>query len=298
MHKPVLLNEVLEGLKPMPGEKFIDATANGGGHALAIWGRIKPDGKILAIEWDAEIYQKLKNKVGELNLGGNFLLDNGSYTKLSEIADRHGLAVCHGILFDLGFSSWQVDESGRGFSFQKDEPLDMRFNQKDNHLTAAEVVNTYDFSRLSEVIRNFGGERLAGRISKAIIEARKKTRIITSGQLVEIIGQAVPANYKKQKINFATRTFQALRIEVNHELGNIKIGLEEALKAVAPGGRIAVISFHSLEDKIVKDFFRRKQEEGGLELVNKKPITAGREEILENNRSRSAKLRIIQKSFK
>jgi len=190
--------------------------------------------------------------------------------------------------------SWHLDASGKGFSYLKDEPLDMRFNSK-NDLTAAEIINSWEIKKIENILKEFGEEKYARRISSAIKEARKKERIIGTQQLVDILKKTLPKNYDNGRTHFATRTFQALRIAVNDELQTIEKGIEQAIKTLEPNGRIVVISFHSLEDRIVKNIFREKAKIGKLNILTKKPITPCLEEIKNNSRSRSAKLRAAKK---
>lgn len=295
MHRPVLLNEVIEYLDPKPGQKFIDATIDGGGHALAIIEKIKPDGILMGLEWDPVIFRELKAKSKKLEIESNLILINGSYTKLEETAKKNNFGEVDGILFDLGMSSWHVEKSGRGFSFLRDEPLDMRYDPTSNSETAAVIINKYPPEELEKVIKEYGEERFNRNIVKKIIEIRKQKPIITTFQLVEAIKEAVPFWYRRARIHYATRTFQALRITVNHELENIETGLEQAINILRINGRIAVITFHSLEDRIVKNFFKNEANQEKLEILTKKPIRAGLVEVTENSRARSAKLRVARK---
>ncbi len=319
-HIPVLLEEVIEQLDPKPGQRFIDATISDGGHSLAIAERIIPHGKILGIEWDPEIFNNLKTKIGNSDFNENFILINDSYVNLKNIAEENDFSNVDGVIFDLGMSSWHLEESSRGFSFQKDEPLNMRFNPHSDRtglteghpeVTAEEIINRYESADLAKILKEYGEEGFARQIASAIVEARKKNPIKTTFQLVEIIKNALPFWYRKRKIHFATLTFQALRIAVNNELENIKTGLGQAEQLLAKGGRSAVISFHSLEDRIVKNFFQERSAAGrvkrskyskeimpeptGLKIITKKPIMAGAVELANNPRARSAKLRIAEK---
>ena len=277
-HRPVLLNEVIEGLnlKESGGQVVLDATFGGGGHSREILFRY-PGTKIIAIDEDEEV-------TAEKGIS----LHHENFRNLDKVL---GDRKVDAILFDLGFSSDQLESSGRGFSFLKDEPLLMTMNEKAD-LTAEVIVNNWSEENLADIIYGYGEERYARRIARAITEQRAKQPIKTTGELVEVIQDAVP---RKGKIHPATRTFQALRIAVNDELGALKEGLEKGFQALAPGGRLAVIAFHSLEDRIVKKFCIKKREENKAILINKKPITASNEEIKNNIRSRSAKLRIIKK---
>lgn len=292
-HIPVLLNEVISALNPKQGEFFIDGTVGSGGHARQISEKIGNAGKLLGIDWDLKAISNLKSQMANF---GNVILKHGNYADLPEILEKSGLPKADGLVVDLGFSSEQLESvdrrTGRGFSFLKDEILDMRYFSESG-LTAAEIVNSFPENKLSEIFRNFGEERFSGRIAKKIVEARRKKRILTTKDLVEIIAKAVPKNYERGRIHPATRTFQALRIFVNEELENLESFLEKIPDVLSKNGRAAVISFHSLEDRIVKNNFRKLEKEGIAEIINKKPITASENEIKENPRSRSAKLRAI-----
>ena len=292
MHVPVLLKEVIDYLSPKANKNFIDATVGEGGHALAILKKNGPDGKLLGIEVDSDIYKGLKKKMAEFP--NRLILVNDSYVNLEKIVRKNDFKPVHGILFDLGMCSWHLEASGRGFSYLRDEPLDMRFNPK-NDLTAAEIINFWDIERIEKILKEFGEEKYAHRISLAIKEARKKERIIGTQQLADILKRVLPKNYDKKRIHFATRTFQALRIAVNDELQIIEDGIKQAIKILDQGGRIAVISFHSLEDRIIKNLFREKAKIGELNILTKRPISPCQEEIKNNIRSRSAKLRAAEK---
>jgi 16S rRNA (cytosine1402-N4)-methyltransferase len=291
-HVPVLLKEVIDYLNPQANENFIDATIGQGGHTAAILEKNKPKGKVLGIEMDSDIYKELKEKMAKMS--DRLILINDSYVNLKKIVKKNDFGLVHGILFDLGMCSWHLEASKRGFSYLKDEPLDMRFNSK-NDLTAAEIINFWDIKEIERILREFGEEKYAHRISLAIKEVRKKERIVGTQQLVDILKKVLPKNYDKKRIHFATRTFQALRIAVNDELQVIEDGIKQAIKILEPGGRIAVISFHSLEDRIVKNLFREKAKIGELNILTKKPLTVSSEEIRNNSRSRSAKLRAAEK---
>lgn len=289
MHFSVLQKEVMELMSPKPNENFIDATFGEGGHGLKILEKIAPHGKLLAIENDPEIYAR--NKIENERL----ILINDSYANIEKIVKENSFSSVNGILFDLGVCAWHLKESGRGFSFQRDEPLDMRFNPNTNNLTAFEIVNYWNEEKIAEIINNFGQEKFYKAISKKIIEQRKIRPIRTTLDLVEVIKKSIPLRYQEQKIHFATRTFQALRVAVNQELSNLKKGLKCALNVLEKEGRIAVISFHSLEDRIVKNFFTENKKLNKLKVVTKKPIRPTEEEIKINFSSRSAKLRVAQK---
>lgn len=285
MHIPVLQKEVIEYLNPKPNENFIDCTIGEGGHTLAILEKNGPEGKVLGIEFDAQLYKKLLES--DIN---RLVLINDSYINLEKIVKKERFQLVSGILFDLGLSSWHLDKSGRGFSFLRDEPLDMRYNPG-SPLTAGKILNDWSEKEIEKILKEYGEERrFVRRIAKEIIEARKLKPIKTTFQMVEIIKKAVTGKYERGRIHPATRTFQALRIAVNDELSNLEKALPQALEILEKGGRLAVISFHSLEDRIVKNFFRQN-----LKILTKKPIRPSPEEIKLNPRSRSAKLRVGEK---
>ena len=294
-HVPVLLKEVIDYLSPQANENFIDATVGEGGHALTILKLIEPDGKLIGIDLSKEVIGRIaKIKDKNEKLKNRLILVNDSYANLEKIVRKNDFKPVHGILFDLGMCSWHLEASGRGFSYLRDEPLDMRFSPK-NDLTAAEIINFWDIEKIEEILKEFGEEKYAHRISLAIKEARKKERIVGTQQLVDILKRTLPKNYDKKRIHFATRTFQSLRIAVNDELQIIEDGIKQAIQILEIGGRIAVISFHSLEDRIVKHIFREKAKVGELKILTKRPISSCPEEIKNNIRSRSAKLRVAER---
>ena len=293
VHQPVLLKEVIEILNPQSGQIYIDATIGGGGHAKEILERIKPNGKLLGIDWDKEQIDRLKIKFSEYLKSNNLILVNDNYKNLENIIKQYNFHKVDGVLFDLGFSRYHIEESGKGFSFQKNEPLIMRYHELEgtSEITAAEIVNTWPEEKLEKILKEYGEEKFYRQIAEKIYEERKKNTIKTTFDLVEIIKKAVPAGYLHQKIHPATRTFQALRIAVNDEFGNIRTGLSAAVKILTNGGKMAVITFHSGEDRIIKNFFKEKQTEGILKIINKKVIKPSYPEIRENQSARSAKLR-------
>lgn len=293
MHVPVLLKEVLEIFDPKPGHTYIDATVNGGGHTEAILKKIGSKGKLVGIDWDCELLEKLKDK-GLKTKAKNLILECDNYANIKSIARKYNLGEVSGILFDLGFSSHQLEESGRGFSFLKKEPLDMRYNIHENKLIAAEIINTWPQQAIENILRKFGEERYYQRIAAGILRARNIKKISTSDELAALIYRIVPASYRRGRIHPATRTFQALRITVNKELENLEKALRDSLDLLRPHGKLVAISFHSLEDRIVKKFFKTGQEEGKIAIVNKKPIMASVEEKSINPRSRAAKLRAAE----
>ena len=288
MHIPVLKKEVLGYLDPKENENFVDCTVGHGGHAKAILERTSPAGKVLGIDSDLKQIKICQSQLKEFK--ERIILVSSSYTKIKKIVKKNNFQPINGILLDLGMSSWHLENSGRGFSFLKDEPLDMRYNN-DNNLTAEEIVNSWGQKEIETILKEYGEERSAKEISQKIIEERKRKPIKTTFQLAEIIEKAVPLKFQHKRINFATRTFQALRIAVNGELNNLKKVLPQTVDVLKESGRIAIISFHSLEDKIVKSFLKEKVKEGELKILTKKPIAPSFEEIKTNPRSRSAKLR-------
>jgi len=300
-HIPVLLNEVIKVLDPKPGEFIIDGTAGSGGHSAEILEKIGAKGKLLSIDWDSENIKNLETKFSGKK---NIILVNENYASAAEILKKNDLDKADGLLIDLGFSSVQL-ESNRGFSFQKDEPLDMRYYVSENDppagggksreriQAAAEIVNSYSEKELADIFYIYGEERMSRQIAKKIVEERRKERIMTTGRLVEVVKMAVGRGYEKGRINPATRVFQALRIYVNKELENLETVLKSLSEIIKPNGRVAIISFHSLEDRIVKNYFREMEKNKSGKILTKKPIIASEEEIRSNPRSRSAKLRAI-----
>ncbi|MCX6752103.1 MAG: 16S rRNA (cytosine(1402)-N(4))-methyltransferase RsmH [Candidatus Nomurabacteria bacterium] len=293
-HKTVLLQETIEGLDLKPKSLVIDCTFGGGGHSLEICKRF-PDVKIIALDQDQGAFEKAKEKFKDLDCDISFANEN--FRNIDKVLGKEGVGKVDGIIFDLGLSSDQLENSGRGFSFMRDEPLSMTMkeNPLPEDVTALDVVNTWEEKSLADIIYGYGEEKQARRIAKAIVDFRKEKKIETTFDLVKIIEDAIPAKFRKWKIHFATKTFQAIRIAVNDELGALSEGLEKGFESLKVGGRMSVISFHSLEDRIVKRFYKKLAEENLAKLVNKKPIIAKAEEIKNNPRSRSAKLRILSR---
>ena len=287
MHKSVLKKEVLEYLAIDSNENFVDTTAGRGGHAISILENNKPKGRVLGIELTEKLYTRLLS----LNIN-RLVLVNDSFINLEKIIEKNEFKPVSGILFDLGFSSWHIEESKKGFSFLRNEALDMRYNSKFTDLTADEIVNEWTKTDIKRILKKYGEERFAERISQNIVEKRKEEAIKTTFQLVEIVKQAVPVFYQRQRIHPATKTFQALRITVNDELKNLEKALPQALEILKKRGRIVVISFHSLEDRIVKNYFKNMSKKGLIKILTKKPIKPSKKEIINNPRSRSAKLRV------
>ena len=288
MHIPVLQKEVINYLDPKANENFIDCTADGGGHTTAILERMGTKGKVLGIDADQVLLKELEKKLKEQNLDKQVVLVCDNFSNLKEIARQARFKRVDGILFDLGFSSWHLEESGRGFTFLKNEPLDMRYNPS-SALSAEKLLNFWSEPEIERILRDFGEERFAREIAVEIVKDRKVSPLKTTFQLIRVLKRAIPFRFQRQKIHFATRTFQAIRIAVNDELESLRKGLDQGLEILDQGGRIVVISFHSLEDRIVKNFFKDK--ENILKVLTKKPIIPQAEEIKINPRSRSSKLR-------
>lgn len=286
-HVPVLLKEVLEGLDLQKGEVVLDGTVGNAGHAREMLKMVGKEGQVIGLDQDKEILQRIKPEK-------NLILINENFRNLDRALESLKIEYVNKILFDLGINSDQIEASGRGFTFLKDEPLLM--NMSGGGLTAREIINRWTEKEIADIIYKYGEERLSRRIARGIAERRKIRPIETTLDLVEIIRLAVPAAYRNnRRLHCATRTFQALRIAVNDELGALEDGLLKAWQALAGGGRLAVISFHSLEDRIVKNYFREKKATGEGKILTKKPIVPGEAEERENPRSRSAKLRVIEK---
>jgi len=297
MHLPVLQKEAIRYLEPKSNENFIDATFGEGGHGLKILEVIKPQGKLLGIEIDPELYEITKKRLEQENprIFERLILVNDSYLNLPKIIEEYQFRPVHGVLFDLGMSLWHIKESKRGFSFQRDEPLDMRFNPQANRLTAFEIVNYWEKEKIEKILREFGEERFAKKIAENIEETRRIKPIRTTFDLIKIIQESIPsAVQRKLKIHPATRTFQAFRIAVNRELSTLEETLSFLPKILDKGAKIVVISFHSLEDRIVKKKFLEAKEKGLLKILTKKPVVPAKEEIILNPSSRSAKLRAAQ----
>lgn len=305
-HKPVLLEECLNGLNIHPGGIYVDGTLGRAGHSREIAGRLTT-GRLIGIDRD-----KAALDAAPARLAGHMdkvTLVRGSFGQLPAILSSLGVEGADGMLFDLGVSSPQLDDGSRGFSYLQDAPLDMRMDQS-APLTARDVVNGWDQEELKRILWQYGEERYSGPIAAAIVRERERAPIETTGQLAQLIRDAMPAKAKREKQHPAKRSFQAIRIAVNDELGELERMLDSALDALKPGGRLAVISFHSLEDRLVKTAYAgwakgctcppdfpvcvcgRKPR---AKLVGRKPITAGERELAENPRARSAKLRVAEK---
>jgi len=293
IHTAVLKKEVQEYLNPQQNENFVDCTVGEGGHAEDILNKTGPAGKVLGIDLDPQ--QIISSHWLEAIYKDRVILANDSYANLTEILGRKGFSPVNGILLDLGMSSAQLEGTHKGFSFQIDQGLDMRYNDDTGYLTAEKIINDWPEEKIEAILREYGEEKFSRKIAKNIIEQRKLGRIKTTFQLIEIIKDSTPSAYWRGKIHYATRTFQALRIAVNDELENVKKVLPQAVSILSSEGRLAVISFHSLEDRIVKNFLAEQSKKGIIKILTKKPVTASRDELGKNPRSRSAKLRAAVK---
>lgn len=295
MHTTVLLKESIDALGLERGDVLVDGTLGAGGHSEEVCSRFGQGVKIFAFDLDVDAIDRAKARLDDK--GCNVTYHQENFKNLDKVLTEGKVSGVDGVLLDLGFSSDQLESSGRGISFKNEEPLLMTLKKQITpaEFDASDIVNGWDEEDIANVIYSYGEERFARRIAREIVEAREKGPIKTTTQLVEIIMNAVPAFYKKGRIHPATKTFQALRIAVNDELENLRTALSKGFDALLPDGRFAVIAFHSLEDRIVKNFFRDKAREKEALLITKKPIIPSDEEMRENPRSRSAKLRIIQK---
>ncbi|MDP1538725.1 MAG: 16S rRNA (cytosine(1402)-N(4))-methyltransferase RsmH, partial [bacterium] len=279
-----------------PAEFFIDGTLGSAGHAVEIFKRILPGGKLLGIDVDenslkiAQLKISTELRIKNSELRNNLILVQGNYANLPEILKKKNLPKADGLLLDLGISSEQLERSGRGFSFMRDEPLDMRYNQNQSE-PASVVVNYYSEKELADIFFKYGEERFSRQIARKIIEERKIKPIKTTFDLVEIIQKAI--SFRRSRLHPATKVFQALRIYVNNELGNLEKLLKNLGKIIKNKGRAAIISYHSLEDRLVKNYFREMARQGKAKILTKKPIRPTLEEIRQNPRARSAKLRAI-----
>ena len=288
MHVPVLLSEVVDLLRPGPGQRFIDATIGFGGHASALLARLLPRGRLLGIDCDESALGPSAERLCKFS--GHFDLVHGNFRRLAEIAVGAGFGQVDGVLCDLGISSLQLDSGARGFSFGVDGPLDMRLDPSSGP-TAASLLRRSSARDLERIFRDYGEERYARRIARAVVEQRGRLR--TTRELAELVARVVPR--REHRIHPATRVFQSLRIAVNDELGALEEALDAMPGLLGPGGRVGVISFHSLEDRIVKTRFREWKRAGTMAVVTPKPVRPTPSEIESNRRSRSARLRVAER---
>lgn len=293
-HISVLLHESIDGLDLHLGDVVFEGTVGLGGHSRALCERIGAKGFFIGTDADRESLTLAEERLRDMPCRKLFVCDN--FRNIERVLENAKVQTVNAILLDIGLSSRQLDAVPRGFSFQRDEPLLMTFRSSGDGLTAREIVNEWAEESIADIVYGYGEERFARRIARAIVEARELKSIETSGALAEIVRNAVPVFARHGKTHSATKTFQALRIAVNDELGALREGLAKGFERLAPQGRMAVISFHSLEDRIVKEFFRERAKEGAATIVTKKPVAPSFEEIKQNPRARSAKLRIIIKN--
>ncbi len=311
-HVPVLLEEVIKIASPKKGENLIDGTIGGGSHSEEFLKKISPDGKLLGIDLDDEALIESKRKLEKYS--NRVILEKGNFVDFPELIEKHNFYPINIFFLDLGISSQQLNSDTIGISFLKNAPLDMRIGGDrcdcGDRISAEHIINNWSEEKIKSILKNYGEEKYASLIAREIVSARKKEKIVNTRQFIEIISKAVFQKYKKQKIHFATRTFQAFRIAVNRELENLEAVLPQILDRIDVGGRICIISFHSLEDRIVKRFFRKEskhcicdskipicvcEHKKRLEILTKKPVMAREQEVFSNPRSRSAKLRIAKK---
>lgn len=291
-HIPVMVGEVMDLLRCEPGRTYVDGTLGGGGHAEEILKRTGPNGVMIGIEWDQEAIEDAGKRLKPYGSRARIFREN--FIHLPEILKTMEIELVDGILLDLGFSSLQLEKEGRGFSFRGEGPLDMRMDER-RDCTAADLINSLPPEKLERILFEYGEERWARRIAKAIASEREKEPIQTTQALKKIVHRAIPGRFRSYRIDPATRTFQALRIKVNEELENLKEILESGWKVLKREGRMCIISFHSLEDRMVKEAFKRGDREGVLRVLTKKPLTPSEGEQEQNPRSRSAKLRCAER---
>ena len=299
-HDSVLMEEVLTALAVQPCDTVVDGTVGGAGHFARLLAALGPDGTLIGIDADAEAVERGRLAYAADRREGRptVHLVNDNFRNLSRILERLGVGSVDKILLDLGWSGYQI-AAPRGFSFQQDEPLLMTYGLPaqtgEDARTAADIVNSASEEELADLLYSYGEERFARGIARAIVAMRQRSRILTTGQLVDAVYAGTPRWYRDRKIHPATKTFQALRIAANDELGSLRDGLAAALDALTPGGRLAVISFHSIEDRVVKTVLREAAYAGRGSLSPKKPIVPSRAEVLANRRARSAKLRVFER---
>lgn len=307
-HTSVLLEETIEGLKIKPEGIYVDGTLGGGGHSKEIAERLGKEGKLIGIDQDEAAINAAKERLAAF--GDKVTIVRSNYRDTKEVLSSLGIEEIDGMLLDLGVSSYQLDTQERGFSYRFDTPLDMRMDQR-QHLTAREIVNTYEERELFRIIRDYGEDKFAKNIAKHIVLARQKKSIETTGELNDIIKATIPAKMRAEGGHPSKRTFQAIRIECNHELEVLKESLEGLIELLSPGGRLCVITFHSLEDRIVKTAFRQAANPCNCppefpvcvcgrvskgKVITGKPVLPNEDELLNNPRAKSAKLRIFQKA--
>jgi 16S rRNA (cytosine1402-N4)-methyltransferase len=296
LHLSVLSRELIEHLRLAPGTRCIDATIDGGGHAAAMLEQTAPTGELLGIDRDPELLTAVRCSLAHYVEAGRLHLAQGNFRELTRIVTARRFAPVQAIVLDLGLSSFHLDASGRGFSFMRDEPLDMRFDPEAPATeTAAILLNSRSRAELASLFREWGEERYAGRVAMAIVTRRQREPLRTTAQLFDAIAKALPPRTRWRAARSAARVFQAVRIAVNDELNAIVDVLPQAVSLLAPGGRLAVIAFHSLEDRIVKRFMITAHQAGRVRLVTKKPVRPSDQEVADNPRAASAKLRVCER---
>ncbi|WP_010252204.1 16S rRNA (cytosine(1402)-N(4))-methyltransferase RsmH [Acetivibrio cellulolyticus] len=308
-HKPVLFEECIENLDIKPDGVYVDGTLGGAGHSSAIYQKLGEKGMLIGLDQDGFALETSKKRLEDQNGKGSLIFANTNFVNIKSVCFENKIACVDGILLDLGVSSHQLDEAERGFSYNKDAPLDMRMDRRQK-FTAETIVNEYSKEEIKKIIREFGEENWASRIAEFIVQRRDEKRIETTGELVEIIKAAIPSSARREGPHPAKRTFQALRIAVNDELGILSKAIEEGVNLLKPGGRFCIITFHSLEDRIVKNEFNKYinpctcpstfpvcvcGKKKLAESVHRKPIVPSVKELEENPRARSAKLRVLEK---
>jgi 16S rRNA (cytosine1402-N4)-methyltransferase len=291
-HDSVMLAETLEHLKVKKDGLYIDATLGDGGHSIGI---LEQGGRVLGIDYDEKAVQRAEDRIRELGFGDSFVGAVGNFKNIEEIAIKNGFSQVHGIVYDLGYSSTQLDRGEKGLSFLADEPLDMRLDATMG-VSAADLIGFLNEEQLTKLIFEYSDEKMARRFARAIVENRNLKKIQTTKQLADILASATPSGYEHGRIHPATRTFQALRIAVNDELVNLTDSLPRAARLLLPGSRMVVISFHSKEDELVKKFGQGAQPTKTLVAVVKKPLVPSDDEINKNVRARSAKMRVFEKT--
>ena len=306
-HKSVLLDETIESLDIKPDGIYVDGTLGGGGHASEVCRRLGDRGRFIGIDQDADAIAAASERLKEF--GDKVTIVRSNYENIDEVLKELGISQVDGIYLDLGVSSWQLDERSRGFTYREDAPLDMRMDQRKSR-TAADIVNTYSEEDLTRIIRDYGEDRFARNIAKHIVRERERDPIVTTGRLAEIIKGAIPAKVRATGGHPAKRTFQAIRIELNGELTVLEESIDGMIDLLNPGGRLSIITFHSLEDRIVKNRFRLNEhpctcppdfpvcvcgKKSKGRVVTRKPILPSEEEMRENSRSKSAKLRVFER---
>ena len=294
LHIPVMLREVIDYLDPKPGQIIVDATLGTGGHSQEILKRITPGGRLIGIDRDEDSLAICRQRFSEFN--GSFELVHGNFVDLDQIMEKLGIKRIDGIVFDLGISTYQLKDTERGFSFQQEGPLDMRMD-KSSYISAYDLVNNLNESEISHLLWNFGQERWHNRIAHLLVEERRNQPISTTSQLANLVMRAIPYRYRRSyyRIHPATRTFQAVRIAVNRELEILESAVKKAVAILGKKAKICVISFHSLEDRVIKHTFRALKADGLIDIITAKPLTPVSSEVAANPSSRSSKFRAAER---